>query len=46
MDKLKLQQCQEHGIHIHYVKYNENVSENIEKLIKELNNAKHLAIYK
>lgn len=36
-DKLKHQLCKSHGIHIHYIKYNENVEENINTLLKQLN---------
>lgn len=36
-DKLKYQLCKSHGIHIHYIKYDENVEESINTLLKQLN---------
>lgn len=36
-DKLKYQLCKSHGIQIHYIKYNENVEESINTLLKQLN---------
>lgn len=35
-DELKYTLCQEHGIQIHYIRYDEDINENIDKFIKSL----------
>lgn len=35
-DELKYILCQEHNIQIHYIKYNEDINENMNKFIKSL----------
>lgn len=35
-DTLKRRLCEEHGIQMHYIKYNENVKNNIDKLLSEI----------